>query len=179
MKRKTFLKRFLKLGFITGTLNLFQSSLSFSQTNDSPTDQEKKFKDAWVTSLMTNMEKQLDKKSRIRVMESCGRDCAKRGAIQIAQSNNGSVKKFTKILGEIPDLEIEKKSPNSYSVIYRKCFCTLVSRSPKRLPETYCECSKGWLLQMFETATKKAVDVKINQTIKRGSQFCHFTVSLT
>jgi len=58
---------------------------------------------------MENMENQFDKKSRIRLMESNGRDCARRGAIQIAESYKGSVNKLTKILGEYPDLEIESK----------------------------------------------------------------------
>lgn len=63
-------------------------------------------------------------------------------------------------------------------VIYKKCFCQLRALVPDELSEVYCNCSRGWLREMFETVVGKAVEVEIESTILRGSDKCQFTLKL-
>lgn len=139
---------------------------------------EQKFKEEWVKALMENLEDQFDSDSRIRLMESCGRNCARRNAAQITEECRGDIDKMVKILNRIPDLKIRKKDDHGYLVTYGKCFCRLVAKGPERLPDTYCECSRGWLLQMFGTTRGKPVEVKILQSIKRGADTCRFLITI-
>ena len=44
-----------------------------------------KFMERWVKSLMDSMDAHLDEQTKISVMESCGRTCAREGAIRSAQ----------------------------------------------------------------------------------------------
>ena len=176
MDRKTFFKKSIQMGLASGSMVLFNGKASHSQTQNAQVDHEQKFKEDWVTALMENLEEQFDEGTRIKLMETCGRGCAKRGAIQIAESCKGDVEKMMRTLSGIPDLEIERNDNQSIRVTYKKCFCELVGKGPDRLPNTYCECSRGWLLQIFETAAEKSVDVEIVQTIKRGGSCCEFIV---
>ena len=175
MDRKTFLRRSLAAGVASGGAALLGGT-GLAQTDDGHTEREQRFKEAWVESLMENLEEQFDEEERIGLMESCGRACAKRGAIGLADACKGDLGRMADRLSGIPDLEIENNSGDVYRVTYRKCFCELVGNGPDRLPDTYCECSRGWLLEMFGTAAEKAVEVEIVQTIKRGGNVCEFIV---
>jgi predicted hydrocarbon binding protein len=157
---------------------LFHEKGLLAQTPAESMSHEQTFKENWVKALMENLEKQLDEKTRIRLMETCGRDCARRGAIQIAAACKGDVERMVRTLARIPGLEIDRKDDGAYRVIYRKCFCELVGQGPDRLPATYCECSRGWLLEMFGTAVEKPVVVKIIRTIRRGDEACEFVIVL-
>ncbi|MFC1501997.1 DUF6144 family protein [bacterium] len=178
MERKDFLTGTFKFGIASWGMMLFHSKGKPSQTDDKHSEQEQKFKENWISTLMEHLEKHFNKKSRCELMETCGRECAKRGAVQIAQSCKNDVKKMTDYLGKYPDLNIELKDDSSLVVTYKRCLCELVSKGPDRLPDTYCECSRGWLLQMFEIAAQKPVRVSIIQTIKRGGEKCEFTVMI-
>ena len=169
------MRRTLAIGAASGGAALFGGTAS-AQTDDDHAEREQRFKEAWVVSLMENLEARFEEKERIGLMESCGRACARRGAIGLADACKGDVNRMTDRLSGIPDLEIEKTEDDIYRVTYRKCFCELVGNGPDRLPGTYCECSRGWLLEMFGTAAEKAVEVEIVQTIKRGGSACEFIV---
>ncbi len=174
MDRMSFLKKAVLA--VTGG-HFMIGSLEAPRANASNSEEDM-FKEAWITSLMENLEEQLDKKSRCRLMHSCGRDCARRGAIKLAESAGGDVKKMMEKFSGFPGCRMEFAEDRSISVTYEKCFCELVSKGPERLPETYCECSKGWLLEIFGTAAGKAVQVDILETIKRGGNFCRFVVKV-
>ena len=178
MNRKTFLKQSGQLGLASGCMFLFGDKNASAKEDDMHAKREHKFKEDWIVALMQNLEEQFDEETRCKLMEECGRDCAKRGAITIAESCKGDVKKMTETLAKIPQLEIKREKDDSIKVSYKKCFCELVSKGPEHLPNTYCECSKGWLLQMFETAAQKSVRVEIIQTIKRGGSSCDFIIQL-
>lgn len=178
MDRKTFLKQSGQLGVASGCMLLFGRKNTSTKEDDMASKREQKFKEDWVVTLMENLEERFDEKTRCAFMESCGRDCAKRGAISLAESCKGDVNTLTAKLAQIPQVEITHGKNGPIKVSYKKCFCELVSKGPERLPDTYCECSKGWLLQMFETASQKPVKVEIIQTIKRGGTACDFLVQV-
>jgi predicted hydrocarbon binding protein len=137
-----------------------------------------KFKEKWITSLMKNLEGQVDEKTRAMLMLSCGRDCARRGAIKIANKYKGRVKEMVEALAKYPTVEASYKAENTVHLVYKRCLCELVAKGPSRLPDTYCICSVGWIMEMFETAGGKPVKVEILKTIKRGGASCEFIIRL-
>jgi len=178
MDRKAFLKQSAQMGLASSCMFFLQNTSAAANTDDEHAKRERKFKEDWIVTLMENLEEQCDEKTRCELMESCGRDCAKRGAIAIAESSKGNVEKMIEVLRHSPDINISCQKGEPIKVTYKKCLCELVSKGPERLPQTYCECSKGWLLQMFETAAQKPVSVNILQTIKRGGDSCDFLIQI-
>jgi hypothetical protein len=137
-----------------------------------------KFKEKWITSFMKNLEERLDEKRRTELMIACGRDCARREAIGMAKSCKGDVDALVKKLARILGKDNCRRQKDQVHLTYTKCFCKLVNKGPARLPDAYCICSQGWVMEMFETAAQKPVKVQILQTIKRGAPSCKFVASL-
>ncbi|MFH1942550.1 MAG: DUF6144 family protein [bacterium] len=145
---------------------------------EKPIDKHERFKQDWLTSLMKNMDDRLDESTRMSLMESCGRDCARRGAITLAESSKGDVEKLVQGLKKwIGDKNAVLKG-NEAHLQYDKCFCELVGKGPERFSDTWCNCSVGWVKQMFETTAQKPVKVELVQSIKRGAPSCKFVVNL-
>jgi len=69
-----------------------------------------------------------------------------------------------------------KLDGNKVYVEYEKCYCPLVRDYKETLPATFCNCSRGWLKELFESALEKPVEVKLEKSIKRGDEICRFRV---
>ena len=170
------------MGFASGSMLMMKSKKALGQSEDKKPqlkkDREQKFKEQWLEALFKNMDEHLDEESRVELMEACGRDCARRGAIGMATASKGDVDKLIASLARILKKENCYRQNNEVHLTYSRCYCELVSHGPDRLPNTYCECSKGWILEMFETVCKKPVKVEMLQTIKQGNSTCKFVVNI-
>jgi len=185
MKRKEFLKRTVQMGMAAGSLALLPNAAlprpagqSQEQKKAAQEEFKKKFKDAWVATLMENMEKQLAPEEQVGLMEACGRACARRGPlVKLADSCRGDVGKLVEGMAGFLGKEGCFLEGNVVHLSYPKCFCELVADGPERLPEVYCHCSEGWIKEMFETAAQKNVQVQTLQTVKRGASSCKFLIT--
>ena len=86
MDRSTFLKRSGQIGLFSCGAVLLGTKGEKAEQQESQEGHLQRFKEDWVTTLMENMEAQIEEKTRFMLMQSCGRRCARRGAIQIAES---------------------------------------------------------------------------------------------
>ena len=188
MKRNEFLKKTVQLGLGAGSLLLVNGNNTFAKPGNKESEKkakkpgksaEEQFKENWVSTLMEKMDEQLDKEERSKLMQSCGRECARRSAIKLAQSCRGNVKKMVDTLAKHLGEERNYIKGNSVYLEFDKCECPLVQEGPDRLPRTYCECSKGWMSEMFETTSQKPVKVEMLQTIKSGGPTCKFIIRLS
>jgi len=184
MKRKEFLKRTVQMGLAAGSLvwlpNL-PAAPAAGQKNEKEAQAElKKFKEEWVTTLMQNMETQLEPAKRIDLMEACGRACARRNGsfLKLAESCQEDVGKLVAKFAEFLGKEENYLQDGVVHLSYPKCYCELVADGPERLPEVYCHCSEGWIKEIFETAARKKVKVQTLQTVKRGAPSCKFLVTV-
>ena len=177
MNRKRFMLGTLQCGLAVGTAALFPCAGSQIKAEDRQT-MAKKFKEAWIATLMQAMEEQIGVQPRTQLMESCGRACARRSSVmKTAQSCKGDVAKLVKTLAGFLG-EGNRISGNVVELKYPKCYCELVADGPERLPDVYCHCSEGWVKEMFETAAQKKVRVETLQTIKRGADSCRFRITI-
>jgi hypothetical protein len=117
-------------------------------------DARAKFRQAWVASLMENLEGWVDRHARVALMQSCGRSCARRGAVKMAA---GGLDKLIGTLAGHLGKENVRREGGAVHVTYSKCYCPLVGDGPARLPDSWCECSRGWLLEVFGAAAGKPV----------------------
>jgi predicted hydrocarbon binding protein len=124
------------------------------------------------------MDEHLDEATRKTLMESCGRACARGGAVTSAEKCGGDVDKLVSTLEKWVGKGHARRDADVVHIIYPRCLCHLVAKGPERLPETYCLCSCGWLKEMFETVVGNPVEVELLESVKRGAEQCSFTVRL-
>ena len=179
MNRKTFFKKFA----LISSISLFNGRHVHAESDDEKetdpeTDPQTSFRQNWLQSLLNNMDHTLPDSSRIQVMESCGRDCANRGSIKMAKDNQGDIDAILSVLATHIGKENAIRDGDTITLKYPQCYCPMVSKIKEGLSKTWCQCSRGWVLEMFETATGKKVDVTLVKSIIAGDDECEFTIKI-
>ena len=179
MNRKTFFKKF---ALISG-ISLFRGRSVHAKSGDAKettpeTDPQASFRKDWIRSLLSNMNDTLPDSSRIQLMESCGRDCANRGSIKMAKDNQGDVDAMLSVLATHIGKENTIRDGDTITLKYSECYCPMVSKIKENLSKTWCQCSRGWVLEMFETTAGKKVDVTLVKSILAGDDECEFTIKI-
>jgi hypothetical protein len=183
MDRKEFLRNTCQCGLGAAALGMMSATRAFAEDPKPPAaenlDKDAAFRVLWLQNMLATLEAQLDEPTRIRFMEGCGRSCAKLGAIKAAQAAKGDVDALIKTLQSWVGPENVRRDGKEIHLSYSTCLCHLVAKAPERLPDLYCHCSRGWVLEMFETVLGKPVKVELLESIKRGGKRCHFVVRST
>jgi hypothetical protein len=123
------------------------------------------------------MDQELEKKDRDRILDKCGRGCAFGcGIIERLQQANLNPQNPDEVLQKLQSPEFFgdriSKGEDCYYTVCKECFCPFVNDIIADIPGSYCECTKGWTKQVFETAFQRPVEVEIEQTIIRGAEYC-------
>ncbi len=129
------------------------------------------FQHRWIKNVLEGLDAEADEETRVKILENCGRKCAPRSLVTKAQV----LKKQSKTTGEFLEklskvwkhLRIED---GGVYVEYERCYCPLVRAYKGELSKSFCNCSRGWIKQILETALQKPVEVKIEQTVKQGAR---------
>jgi hypothetical protein len=75
---------------------------------------------------------------------------------------------------------LHREGENLY-IVYKKCYCPLGRALLKDYPgqlSSYCNCSRGWIKEMFEYALKKPVKVELEKSIVHGDNLCRFRITI-
>ena len=133
----------------------------------------------WIKSLITALETELDEKTRAKILENCGRNCITHSFILRAKACKKDAKNQKEFLDKLSKVwkHLHLEGDNVY-VVYEKCYCPFVKAYPEKLSPTWCNCSRGWIKELFESALGKPVDVKLEKSIKQGDNICKFKVRL-
>ncbi len=130
---------------------------------------------AWILDLVANAEAKLGKKETAVILESCGRSCARRGPIEAARKCQGDLDAFLKTMGGWIGAENVRREGSVVHLVYSKCYCPNVE-GVEKVPAVYCECSRGWVGEMFETVLGRKVEVELLSSVKRGDGECRLVV---
>jgi hypothetical protein len=150
-----------------------------AEKSQDPGEIEERLDGAYIRTLMESMEKHLDEKTRARVMEDCGRACARRGGLlRLAEKRRADLKGFLETMARSFGKDLVFLDGKTVHWGYPRCLCELVADGPERLPRTYCLCSVGWVLEMFETVIQGPVRVELLQAVKQGASSCKFLIHL-
>jgi predicted hydrocarbon binding protein len=133
-----------------------------------------------LDAIVKSMDK-VDLETRKKMMESCGKACAKEdGDLAIAEEIGKTASNMTeaveRINKELHWCGIWSQRGNSIESTCTKCGCPLVRHKAINLNATWCYCSRGWVKAVFEAALKKHVEVELKQSIGRGDGVCKFLV---
>ncbi len=145
----------------------------------SPCERQAEFGRRLLARFMEDMDAQLDEPRRVVLMEARGRSCARLGAVRAAEAHKGNLDAFIEDFRRHMGPDGLRREGNVVKVKYPTCYCPLVSELKEPLSATYCNCSVGWLKELYETVTGKPVKVEVLETVKRGGQACRFDVILS
>jgi predicted hydrocarbon binding protein len=138
---------------------------------------QQKFRQDWIQSLLANMDAQLDEPTRARLMETCGRACARRDSVaNLSRAAGGDIGKLVEAMAGHVGKENAVREGDVVRLRYSKCYCPLVGAGPARLSKTWCECSRGWVLEVFGAVAGKPVAVELTKSLKRGDPHCEFLI---
>ncbi len=136
-----------------------------------------KFKQQWLITLLANLDSQLDEPARRKLMEANGRACAQRGSLgALRGAAEGSLDKLVAAMGKILGTDNVRREGSTVHLRYSKCYCPLVGGGPERLSDTWCNCSRGWAMAIFEAVTGRPVSVELVNSIRRGAADCRFVI---
>jgi predicted ArsR family transcriptional regulator len=134
----------------------------------------------WIMTLMDGLDKNVDPETIAKILEQCGRQCQSQSFIKKAKAiyqESGDTNDFLNRLGQT--YKHLHREGNKVYLVYPKCYCSQVNKLGKeKLSGTYCNCSRGWAKTLFEQATGKPVEVKLEKSIIKGDDECKLRIML-
>jgi Family of unknown function (DUF6144) len=172
----------------TATQKIMEGSENITEKTD------KKKTAAFLMDAIKRLDAMVDEKTRIRIMQECGYNCAKKNHKMIERAV-ARRKKFGN-LDEFLDAEQKKpmkgtKLVREGNILYQfyipqaftrpmRCYCGLFRELPKEetVSITYCNCSKGFVEKYWEEILQRPVKVDILHSAISGAKDCKFAVHL-
>lgn len=179
MDRKEFIRKTFFSGAVCACgMGMATIPNALGQEAAKPEDPQEGFRWEWIRTFLANLDSGLDESLRVRFMEACGRDCAKRGATRMVEPFKGNVDGFVAAMAGHLGKDNVWREGGLVTLQYPECYCPMVSKIKDKISDTWCICSKGWVLEMFGIAAGKPVEVKLVQSIKRGDPVCRFEITV-
>lgn len=145
-------------------------------------EQERDFIGHWLSDLIDTMEVELDEKTRIKLIEGCGRGCFRRHQfkVDIANKGKGDIDKLVEAYKK--NFEIWRDADEvhiRYGEVSQMCYCPVAKFRKPGENDLHCECTRSTHQTIFETALGRPFKVDIVESLRRGGKTCHFIVHLT
>jgi len=148
--------------------------------------QEKEFIQNWFTDLMDAMDTELDRETRIRLIEACGRGCFRRFDFkqEIARQGQGSLENLINAykqnfeIWQEGDPETGFRVHIRYGEVSSGCYCPAARFRLAKPGDLHCECTRTTHQTIFETALGRPFQVEVLESVRRGGKTCHFVVHL-
>jgi len=189
MERKEFFEKSLKFGLCACALNVLNPLPAVGET-ETPVDKtleqlkyENTFIKNWLSDLLDTMDKVLDKETKVKVIEGCGRGCFNRHQFKkdIAEKGKGDVDKLIEAYKSSFEAWKEGDTVHirfGFGKGKKGCFCPTARTQPVKPDDVMCECTRMTHQSIFETALNRKVKIDILETVRRGGDVCHFLVHL-
>ena len=135
-----------------------------------------------VRQVMQKMEILLEEPLRKTILENCGKQCLGKTVVQKAQILKHASHSLNEFLEKMNQGHIGGgmlvNQGDAILATYAKCYCGNVSQARQAIPGEYCNCSRGWFLELFEKSLGVPVRVDFLQTIVQGAENCQFRIYL-
>ncbi len=143
--------------------------------------QENSFIQNWLSDLIDAMDAQLDRATRIQLIEACGKGCFLRFDFKqdIARRGKGNLENLIEAYRQ--NFEIWREG-NLVHIRYGEtspgCYCPAARAHPVKEDDLHCECTRMTHQTIFETALDRPIKVDVAESLRRGGKTCHFVVHL-
>lgn len=182
MNRKEFIEKTGTLGVCCGALlAVYNKEVTHIKSDETDTE-ALKVSGNWVASLLDALDENLNKGSKETILETCGRECARRGFKKVALKYKGDL---NGLISEINRQLVKSVEFDDFDGIVRiygnqnsTCNCPIVQNIAS-ISGSICICSLGWHKEIFETVTGRSVWVEPEKTVVRGDDRCVHAVYLS
>ncbi len=150
-------------------------------------DKKYEFSQSYIKRFMDVIDKELTPEQRVALMRANGRACYL-GSHPKADITLDEFIHRAKNVWHAPEDMIRREGDTVYFRYVQNsrglrtedgyCLCPLVEQGPPGLSGTYCECSVGYVGEMFSQLAGKPVKVELTESLKRGGKACRFTIHL-
>jgi hypothetical protein len=148
----------------------------------------------WVKNAIERLDASADEKIKMKVMQNCGYNCAKKNSKVIERAVTRR-KEFASIddflvaeqkkpptgtrLAREGNIVYQTYSPQTFTRPMR-CYCSLFRQLPTQetVSVTYCNCSKGFVEKYWEAILQKPAKVDLLQSAISGAKECTFAIHL-
>jgi predicted hydrocarbon binding protein len=148
----------------------------------------------FIKNAIERLDKYVGVDNRLKIMESCGRNCAmiNKNVIEKAKKRRNNFKTIDEFL------ESEQKKPMLGTRLERnnnelfqyytpkafsrpmRCYCSLLRGLPENITisKTYCHCSKAFVKKFWEEVLENPVKVELLQSVVTGDSECKFSIKV-
>jgi hypothetical protein len=174
-------KDFFKAGMGCCAFALFEGHAPAQNQSEelAQLQREKQFIENWLADLLDTMESVLDEKTRVKLMEGCGRGCFRRHQFKqdIAAQGKGSLEKLIEAYKKNFQVWQDDEGVHiRYGEVAKQCYCPAARNRAPKPNDLHCECTRSTHQTVFETALGRPLKVDILETLRRGGKTCHFVV---
>ena len=181
MKRNEFLSSACTLGLCScAGLSVVSGNTLSAGDDDSKkkeTDWRIGFMQKRFAGLIQSLGSNVDEQTRIKILESIGRTCAKENAEALKKYKDnpeGFLADIKEKWAENTEIDSKEKKIRIIGKKEPACFCPFVDQS--LTPKHFCQCSLGNMKETFESILGKPVDATIEESILRGGERCTFVI---
>lgn len=186
MKRKDFIEKSLACGLGAGALMMVGGNNLRAANQDDAKEclKNQVFTKGWVKRFVDVVDKKMEKEDGEFLLHQCGRSCFNSHLDPNKPLQEMEVDDLVKRLKSMWSEEAAEKVGDDVYIKYiikdqsNKCLCSLVEGFSNEIPGIYCNCTIGYLEQMFEAYTGKKVKVDVLESVIRGGKVCSFKVSI-
>ncbi len=179
MKRKDFLFKTCALCGCAGMAMLSGQPVNAAVTNDEE-DWRVSFMQKRFAHLVDYMNTHVDEASQVMMFEEMGRFCASQHKESYSKFAGNTEAFLKNMVGQFIEKTNFDKDKQTISLLGKKqdnCVCAFAG--DKNMSPNFCNCSRGYMKEMFTVVTGKPVEVTLNESILRGSDRCSFTVQIS
>jgi hypothetical protein len=113
----------------------------------------------------------------MNMLERRGRSCIGANYINKAKAAAMNAKNDKEFLDNLTkSIRMLKIEGNDVYMVYPRCYCHKLKDFKGDVPASYCYCSVGWVKEMFEQALGRAIEVRLEASVRRGDKTCRLKV---
>lgn len=134
----------------------------------------------WLDDLFAAIDAEVERPTRVRLLEACGRACYRRHTFkqEIAKAGAGSLEKLAAAYAASFESWLEGGVLHiRYGKVSKGCYCPAARTRPARPDDVHCECTKATHQAVCEAALGRPCRMEIVETVRRGGRTCHFAVT--
>jgi hypothetical protein len=147
----------------------------------------------WLRGAMERLDAQVDEHTRTLIMENMGFNCAEMNRSHIdrmvsRRDKFDTLDEFLESEEKVPvrgtrltrDGQVVYQHYNPRSSFNTRCYCSLWRGlgDDENAPLTWCQCSKGFVMKLWETLLGEPVEVELVESCIAGAQECKFAIHL-
>lgn len=144
------------------------------------TESENEYEGLSLSELFQSASEQLDGDKFVCTVENCGRRCVHPNLIHMVRDLYQEVNDIDVLIERMNEKGIGgghlRREQDKIYASYDRCYCGHVSNYNEKVPDEYCNCSRGWFLELFEQTLKVPVKVELVNSIVKGGDKCEFVI---